>query len=187
MNSSSRSNLTSSTTVGPRSDFSGLSNRFTARISALLVALGLCAFASPRAFAEEGQATTSTLTDDYPLTTCIVMVGQKLGRGGKGHVVNYEGREVRLCCKKCVKDFNANPQKYLPILDAAVIAKEKPNYPLSTCVVSGQPLDPKSAVDFVYKNHLVRFCCADCKAPFLKEPDKFLGQLTSARTQRTKQ
>jgi type II secretory ATPase GspE/PulE/Tfp pilus assembly ATPase PilB-like protein len=28
-------------------------------------------------------------------------------------------RLVRFCCPDCIKDFNANPPKYLKVLDAA--------------------------------------------------------------------
>src|SRR3989442_105896 len=41
----------------------------------------------------------------YPLDTCVVS-GEKLGEHGKPYVFNYEGREVQLCCKSCLKDFN---------------------------------------------------------------------------------
>lgn len=53
----------------------------------------------------------------YPLKKCIV-TGDAFGADlGDPIDVNYKGRLVRLCCKSCVKKFNANPQKYLAILD----------------------------------------------------------------------
>ena len=48
----------------------------------------------------------------YPLDTCIVS-GNKLGSMGKVVVKSYEGQEIKLCCKPCVKKFDANPTKYL--------------------------------------------------------------------------
>ena len=54
----------------------------------------------------------------YPLTTCIVS-GEKLDSMGKPFVYDHEGREVRFCCKNCVKDFKKEPAKYLQQLDAA--------------------------------------------------------------------
>ena len=53
----------------------------------------------------------------YPLTTCIVS-GEKLDSMGKPFVYDHEGREVRFCCKNCVKDFKKEPAKYLKQLDA---------------------------------------------------------------------
>ena len=56
--------------------------------------------------------------NDYPLTTCIVS-GEDLDAMG-GHVsIQHEGREVRFCCKDCVKQFKENPAKYIALLDKA--------------------------------------------------------------------
>ena len=48
----------------------------------------------------------------YPLKTCLV-TGNELGSMGKVIAKTYEGREVKFCCKPCVKKFDANPVKYL--------------------------------------------------------------------------
>ena len=54
----------------------------------------------------------------YPLTTCVVS-GEKLGGDmGKPYVFTHEGREIKLCCKSCLKDFKKDPAKYLKKLDA---------------------------------------------------------------------
>ena len=47
-------------------------------------------------------------------TTCPVS-GEKLG--DKPAFVDYEGRHVALCCEDCRDSFNADPQKYLKLLD----------------------------------------------------------------------
>ena len=54
----------------------------------------------------------------YPLTTCVVS-GEKLGSMGKPFSYDHEGREIRFCCKNCVKDFKKEPAKYLKKLDDA--------------------------------------------------------------------
>lgn len=55
----------------------------------------------------------------YPLTTCVVS-GEKLGGDmGKPYVFTHEGREIKLCCKSCLKDFKKDPAKYLKKFDAA--------------------------------------------------------------------
>ena len=53
----------------------------------------------------------------YPLKTCIVS-GEKLGEMGDPHVFTYKGQEIKLCCKNCRKDFDAEPAKYLAKLTA---------------------------------------------------------------------
>lgn len=54
----------------------------------------------------------------YPLKTCIVS-GEKLGEMGKPVVYVHEGREIKFCCKDCIKDFKKDPAKYVKKLDEA--------------------------------------------------------------------
>ncbi len=65
--------------------------------------------------------------------------------------------------------------------DAAIIAKQKPTYPLDTCVVSGEKLGKEGEpFDYVYKGRLVRFCCQSCTAAFEKEPAKYVAKIDAA-------
>ena len=52
----------------------------------------------------------------YPLNTCVVS-GEELGTMGQPIIFHHEGAEVRLCCKGCLKKFNADPAKYLEKLN----------------------------------------------------------------------
>lgn len=66
--------------------------------------------------------------DTYPVKTCVVS-GEDLGSMGDPVVVwhKVEGqadREVRFCCKRCVGRFEADPEKYLAILDADAATTE---------------------------------------------------------------
>ena len=54
----------------------------------------------------------------YPLTVCLVS-DEKLGDMGDPHVIKYKGREIKLCCDGCEKDFRKEPQKFLTKLDKA--------------------------------------------------------------------
>lgn len=110
----------------------------------------------------------------YPLDTCPVM-GKKMGAKPIERVVN--NRLVRVCCNECVRMINKDPAKYMTKLDEAIVAKQKPGYPLDTCVVSGKKLDG-NAVDYIYAGRLVRLCCKDCIAAFEKEPAKYLAKIT---------
>lgn len=53
----------------------------------------------------------------YPLTTCVVS-GEALGGMGAPVVAVRQGRELKFCCKGCIKDFDKDPAKYLKALDA---------------------------------------------------------------------
>jgi hypothetical protein len=56
----------------------------------------------------------------YPLDTCVVS-DEKLGADPsmKPHVFTYEGREIKLCCKSCLKDFKKDSAKYVAKIEAA--------------------------------------------------------------------
>lgn len=58
----------------------------------------------------------------YPLKTCIV-TNDDLGDDPIN--ITYKGRLVRLCCKSCVKKFNANPEKYVAILNQQTAKRAK--------------------------------------------------------------
>lgn len=63
----------------------------------------------------------------YPLQTCVVS-GEKFGGDmGAPHVFTYQGREIKLCCKSCLKDFNKDTAKFIKKLDEAEKAKAKTN------------------------------------------------------------
>jgi YHS domain-containing protein len=127
---------------------------------------------------QHGATGASMAISAYPIDYCIVS-GEKLGAMGDPVIRSYDGREVRFCCNGCPPKFEKAKMKYLKQLDDAIIAKEKPSYPLLTCIVSGEKLggDMGDPVDFVYNNRLVRFCCNGCVSKFMKERDKYLGKL----------
>ena len=54
----------------------------------------------------------------YLLKTCIVS-DEKLGEMGDPYVFTHEGREIKLCCKSCLKDFKKDPAKYMAKIEAA--------------------------------------------------------------------
>ena len=56
----------------------------------------------------------------YPLDTCVVS-DEKLGAdpGMTPHTFVHEGREVKLCCKSCLKDFKKDTAKYVAKIEAA--------------------------------------------------------------------
>ncbi len=64
----------------------------------------------------------------YPLKTCVV-TGEKLGEMGKEYVFVHEGREVKLCCKGCLKDFKKDPAKYVKKMEEAEAKAKKASKP----------------------------------------------------------
>ena len=53
-------------------------------------------------------------------------------------------------------------------------------YPLDTCVVSGEALDP-AVPPLVYKGWQVRFCCKGCIKKFNASPDKYVAKLDALK------
>ena len=145
---------------------------------------GTCAMAGAHAGSDAPSATIA-----YPLDKCIVS-GEKLGGMGDPEVKVYDGREVKFCCNGCVAKFEKDKAAYFKRIDDAVIAVQKPDYPLATCVVSGEKLDSDKGmapVDYVYHNRLVRFCCNHCVDQFKKDPDKYLSMLDAAKPKAAEQ
>ena len=61
---------------------------------------------------------TADTTETYPMTTCPVS-GEELGSMGDPVIVEHEGTTVKLCCKSCIEDFNADPEKYTAMVKEA--------------------------------------------------------------------
>ena len=61
------------------------------------------------------------------------------------------------------------------------VKAEKPAYPLTTCVVSGEKLGSmgKSYVH-EHKGKEVQFCCKSCLKSFDKDPAKYLAKIEKA-------
>ena len=60
----------------------------------------------------------------YTLKTCVV-TDEKLGEMGDAYVFVHEGREIKLCCKSCLKDFKKDPAKYIKKIEAAEAKAKK--------------------------------------------------------------
>lgn len=120
--------------------------------------------------------------DLYLLDTCPIS-GKELGEMGDAIVKVYDGREVRFCCKGCIKDFEADPAAHWKTVNEQIVKRQMPYYPLDTCIISQESLDDEEMggpINFVYQNRLIRFCCKGCKGDFLEDPKNFLKKLDEA-------
>jgi len=116
----------------------------------------------------------------YPMETCAVS-GEKLG--GMGDPIDHvEGtRLVRFCCGGCVKAFKKDPAKFMESVDAALMAAQRPNYPLKACLVSGEDLGSMGEpIELLHGTRLVRLCCKGCVKGFHKDPAAFIAKLDAA-------
>jgi hypothetical protein len=76
------------------------------------------------ALAGDQPAEPKTKAKPYTLKTCIIS-GDKLGEMGKPYVFEYKGREIKLCCKNCLKDFNQDPAKNVKKIEEAEAKAKK--------------------------------------------------------------
>jgi len=117
----------------------------------------------------------------YPLETCVVS-GQKLGKMGEPVDFVYGNRLVRFCCAGCKGALKKDPANYFAKIDAAVIEAQKADYPMETCVISGEELgEMGEPVDYIIGTRLVRFCCKGCVKMFEKNPAKHLATIDAHR------
>ena len=90
------------------------------RLTVIALALAVVGTAYLAAAADEKP---KTKLKPYTLKTCVVS-GDKLGEMGDAYVFEYEGREIKFCCKGCVKDFKKDPAKYLKKIEEAEKAQK---------------------------------------------------------------
>ena len=156
------------------------------RVLSLGIALGVASsFGLSSAYAEDSphdhaaMQTAGAAGYPYLLKTDPVSGGPL---GDKPIVYQHEGRELRFSDQKTLDSFKADPGKYLPRVDEQMIQEQLPGYPLDTCMVSKDKLggDMGKPVDIIYKNRLVRFCCAHCLPDFKKDPAKYFKMLDEA-------
>ena len=100
---------------------------------------------------------------------------------GNAYVHEHEGRLVLFCCRDCVHKFNKESEKYLKKLNKAIVVKQRPDYPMKACVVTGRMLG-KDAVDYVSGNRLVRLCSGECVSKFDQDRKTYLMALAAAKS-----
>lgn len=114
----------------------------------------------------------------YPLTKCVAS-GRELD--AKAIDIVLDGRLVRLCCGDCKAMADKDKAAWIAKIDAAVIAAQKPTYPLDTCPISSQKLGSKGdPIDVVSGTKLVRLCCKGCIPAFEKDVATAMAKVDKA-------
>ncbi len=99
----------------------------------------------------------------YPLDTCIVS-DEKLGTMGKPVVFIFENQEIKLCCKECRKDFDADPKKFLEKINNPS-KEDKPYAPAAVPSQSG------AVVQLTVDGLVCNFCASNITKTFTKLPE----------------
>ncbi len=120
----------------------------------------------------------------YPASVpCLVMRDEMLPdpRGPEAaecEMLVWNNRLIRLCCKRCVRMFRAEPAKYIATLDTAVIQQAKKANAVRNCVVNGRPLTAR-ANWFVVGDRAAATCCRGCQPKAMAAPRKTVAKLDS--------
>ena len=121
----------------------------------------------------------------YPVSAaCIVMPDEMLpdpnGKDARDcKMIVSNNRLIRLCCSKCVRMFKKNPDRYLEVLDAAVISEAKTSGKIRNCVVNGRPLGER-ANWFVLGDRALATCCKGCQPKAFADPRGTIARVDAA-------
>lgn len=88
------------------------------------------------------------------------------------HKVSWQGYEVPVCCKRCVKGFMKQPRRFLSLaLDPKLTAVKNKMCPVMD--------DEKVVRDtfVIYRGHLIGLCCDECIDMFKDDADEYLATL----------
>lgn len=91
---------------------------------------------------------------------------------------------VYFCCKMCIKDYRAKPEKFAKKVAAqreALAALPKVQV---TCPITGRPVDQKAVYE--KDGDKTYFCCKMCLSKFTQDPGKYKEKLADCFTYQTK-
>lgn len=126
------------------------------------------------------QAAIALQLPDYPLDRCPIS-DKKFGTAVKPVDLVLDGHLVRLCGAECANKAAARKAQIVATIEAAVYARQRERYPLSTCVSTGDPLLPETTVEVVHGTTLLRFGSKECLQDLDRRPAAFVKEVRAAR------
>jgi copper chaperone CopZ len=99
----------------------------------------------------------------YPLDYCVVS-NEKLGSMGQPVVFIFENQEIKLCCKECRKDFDADPKKFLEKIN-------NPSKETKTSTPATTPSQSGIVVQLTVDGLVCNFCATNISKTFSKLPE----------------
>ena len=150
----------------------------------LLALLALGCSSTPKADDATAQQTAEVSAtsemETYPLEVCPVS-GEPLPEEGY-ESLQVGGRELRFCCASCKSMAAKDPARAMAEFETALKDAQREDYPLDTCVVSGQALGSMGEpVELLVDDTLVRLCCAGCVGAVKGDPETYVAKIDAAR------
>ena len=120
----------------------------------------------------------------YPAGNCPIMADEPLpdprGPDAKDADNVIVGNQlVRVCCGKCVRKVNADPERFVRGAERTIIKSQSKGYPLATCPISGQPIEG-TGHEFVIASRMVRTCCPKCEPAVRADPLATFAKIDAA-------
>jgi hypothetical protein len=120
----------------------------------------------------------------YPAGNCPIMADEPLPdpRGPEAKDADnviVRNQLVRVCCGKCVRKVNADPERYVRGAERAIIKAQGKGYPLATCPISGNEIEGKGH-EFAIASRMVRTCCPDCEPAVRAAPLATFAKIDAA-------
>lgn len=120
--------------------------------------------------------------------TCPVS-GAALAKASDPVGVSVRGETVFVCCTGCAAKVRQNPDAYLAKARAEKTGVTPRTLPVTTqplagqktCPVTGEPLDPNSAVAVDAGGQTIYVCCQGCAAKVKKNPGPYLARALAER------
>jgi len=132
---------------------------------------------------ERANGDDSEVGDPYPLLNCVIL-DEPLDRRAKR--IDDDGRDIRVCSKECVEEFEKNGHTWLQVIDDRITQQQTKVYPTTKCIVDGQSLEEFGAIDFIFRNRLFRICSYDCQEKIEKKPGEYFEKLNKAVIEKQK-
>lgn len=146
-----------------------------------LAALGFTARAKAKA---EDPWWLSSPSDPYPLDQCVVCDSDL---DENSEFLDFDGREIRVCGNlDCGAQFSNETDRWMAEVDQKIVEQEKPFYPLTTCVVTGDSLETVGAVDFILFNRLFLLSGETSCDAVQENPEKYFSLLNKAVIEKQK-
>ena len=102
-------------------------------------------------------AGATVVSADVDLEGVKCVVAPKAANEGKS--ADYRDGKVYFCCGNCAGKFTADSKKFAVKANHQLVATKQ--YEQKACPISGNPLDPDTAVKVAGVS--VAFCCNNCK------------------------
>lgn len=120
--------------------------------------------------------------------TCPV-TGAALAKTSNPVAVSVRGKTVFVCCAGCAAKVQQNPDAYLAkacaerggVAPPPVLTTTQPLGGQKTCPVTGEPLEPDSAIAVDVGGQTIYVCCPGCAAKVKKNPGPYIAKVQAER------